>query len=284
MSCKPFFYFSPSTDPFVNLAIEQTLLMQLKENQSGLLLYTNKPCVVMGRFQNPWYELNISSCLANNIEIVRRQSGGGTVFHDLGNLNFCFLHGSRDYQKDFNYKVIQEGLKLFGVDTHIEGDTNLFVGDKKISGSAFKQKKDRSFHHGTLLIKSNLEHLNYYIKRIITEIELVKGIKSRPRTVINLHDIDPRITHESLIQALKKSFQQNMNKELVTLDHIQGDEDYQLHLKNEDWLWGETPLFKMKWNNLSYEVKKNKVLSVEGNKDHQDCGQSFHTLFNGRHK
>ena len=110
MSFKLKLFISPWRDPFRNLAFEDQLLKNIRPSEKYLLVYQNDPCVVMGRFQNPWREVNLEF-LENNqshLKLVRRQSGGGCVYHDLGNMCFSFIHPSRDHHKDDNNKIIEK--------------------------------------------------------------------------------------------------------------------------------------------------------------------------------
>ena len=113
----------------------------------------------MGKFQNPFLECNLHYLRAHKIPLFRRESGGGCVYHDLGNLNFCFIYPERDHNKDKNLHFLKSAFKELGHEIEIGSRGELTYLGKKFSGSAFKQKKDRAYHHGTLLFKSNLEHL-----------------------------------------------------------------------------------------------------------------------------
>lgn len=281
MSLSLKIFYSKLTDPFKNLALEESLLASIKPGEKFLLLYKNDPCVVMGRFQNPWFEVNIPDCQESNIQIVRRQSGGGTVFHDMGNLNFCFMHGQRDFAKEENFKIIARALKNFNLDAHIEDDSNLFIKDYKFSGSAFKQKKDRSFHHGTLLIDANLADLTKYITRKNYKIELTKGIRSNPKTVINLSDLNSTINDKTLVQSLSteyRNFYEDLNCETEYINTF--DKKYLEKIVDPLWLWGETPQFNMELAHMHFHVHKNIVQTVDGLIDHTFCGKRFDLVFN----
>lgn len=270
MSIQLKIFESQSTDPFINLSIEQQILMNIKSNERVLLFYKNKPSIVLGRFQNPWLECDLNQLIENNVMLVRRQSGGGCVYHDLGNLNFSFIYPEREYHKEQNNKFIINALEDFSIEAYASGRSDLLVdnaGPKKISGSAFKQKKDRSFHHGTLLFNCNLTHLNKLLTRTDIKIENTKSIASNPATVINLCDLNPAINEaglkNSLINQLENYYEVSAQKfssvELLEMN-------YHDELTNWNWLWGETPEFEFEFKNFQVKMRKGilKEVILEG--------------------
>lgn len=246
---------SPFVDPYVNLAIENQLLTEVSEGQKYLLFYTNKPSVVMGRFQNPWVECKVGKMQADDITIVRRQSGGGCVYHDHGNLNFSFIQSTRDHLKDQNNTIIIQALNNLGLKAFASGRSDLMISRNeqsfKFSGSAFKQKKDRSIHHGTLLIESDLTKLNDYLFANDKKID-AKGIKSVRSKVVNLKELNENISKDVLIDEISKCFCEFYNvtelkkqsvENFINLDAVN---DYIIYLKDWAWLFGETPSFHLK--------------------------------------
>ena len=152
---------SPFYDPYLNLALENYFFETLDPGQPLLFLYVNEPSVVIGRFQNPWIESRPSAL--GPIHLVRRQSGGGTVYHDPGNVNFSFISTQEEYDKTANLEIICRIMEKAGVNLSINERHDLTVNFKdevyKVSGSAFRLKKDKVFHHGTLLITSDRDKL-----------------------------------------------------------------------------------------------------------------------------
>lgn len=268
-------YYSPHLDPYKNLAVENYLLKSIKENEKYLLFYRNSPCIVFGRFQNPWVEANVDKALLDGIELVRRQSGGGTVYHDLQNLNFCFINSTKDHQKDLNNEILVKALKSLGVDAYASGRSDLRVdienSPRKFSGSAFKQKKDVSFHHGTLLINSNLTILNEYLRSKLENLE-AKGIKSVRSHVINLQEINSKIDEKSLINACTNSFESfyQVDSKFEKIEEF--DADYFSFLKSWDWIYGETPLFEalISYENVELSLKIKKGVIFECSLDGMD--------------
>lgn len=260
---------SESYDPYMNLSIENEILMNLKADERVIFLYKNKPSIVMGRFQNPWLECNLEALIDNKVQLVRRQSGGGCVYHDLGNLNFSFFYPDRDYQKDQNNSFIIETLKAFGLNAYASGRSDLLIdhnGDKKFSGSAFKQKKDRSFHHGTLLFKSSLDDLNSLLKNSRLSIEKTKSIKSNPAHVINLTQLNSELNEQTFMNQLEYTLSQYYDAQAIN-SKISAPEDnnYLAEIKNWSWLWGETPEFSFTFKNLKCVMRKAILIEVKNN-------------------
>ncbi len=242
-------YLSKEEDPFINLAIEQKLLLDVNPNQKILFFYRNKPCIVMGRFQNPWVECHLEVLKKRGVSLVRRQSGGGTVYHDLGNLNYSFIRGNKDHENKVNLQFLVNVLKSFNIEAFFTDRSDLRVIDenisKKISGAAFKQKKDRSIHHGTLLFSSRLNDLNGLLKTSF-KIKEAKGIKSVPSVVLNLSSININITQDDFIKKSKDIWNDTyqIQDEIKLLDRSYIDKEHYNLLISWDWIYGETPKFQ----------------------------------------
>ena len=237
---------SPFHDPYLNLAIENSLLDSLKPEDPLLFLYINAPSVVIGRFQNPWVETNPSEL--GTINLVRRQSGGGTVYHDQGNLNFSFLTGQEEYDKTENLKVICRVLKEAGITLSINGRHDLTATHRgeifKVSGSAFRLRKDRVFHHGTLLIDSETSILKKAITPLSNRKFLnLRGTDSVRSRVINLSEIKPGLTVEKVINTFKQLFPPSP-MDWEALAHSEPVQEERDTITSEDWILGKTPSFQ----------------------------------------
>ncbi|MBP8160304.1 MAG: lipoate--protein ligase LplA, partial [Aeromonas sp.] len=138
---------SDSHDPLFNLAVEECIFRQMDPNQRVLFLWRNANTVVIGRAQNPWKECNTRRMEEDGVTLVRRSSGGGAVFHDLGNSCFTFMAGKPGYDKSISTAIVLDALKLLGVSAFASGRNDLLVatqdGDRKVSGSAYRETHDR---------------------------------------------------------------------------------------------------------------------------------------------
>jgi len=160
-----YFYRSQSTDPYFNMATEEYFLKNFEED--FFCLYINRPSVIVGKHQNTMAEINVPYVMENNIPVIRRLSGGGTVFHDLGNLNFCFIQqGKPGYLVDFKKfsQPILDVLQKLEINAWLRGKSDLVIDNKKFSGNAEHVYKNKVLHHGTLLFSSELSQLNEAIK------------------------------------------------------------------------------------------------------------------------
>ena len=238
----------------MNLAFEDQLLKSIEADEKILLLYQNAPCIVLGRFQNPWREVNLKELA--QVQLVRRQSGGGCVYHDLGNMCFSFIHGARDHAKDDNNAIILNALESLGIKAKASNRSDLILEDgRKFSGSAFKQKKDRSFHHGTLLMNSNLEHLNKLLDSPLKKLE-GKGIHSNRAVVVNLCELNDKIHFQKLGAYLMESFENFYGQKVVLGKNEFYNDEYLSELQNWEWIYGETPEFFANTSDFKLTVKK----------------------------
>lgn len=265
---------SPIHDPYLNLSLENYFFRKW-ENQSGgekqediLFLYINKPSVVMGRFQNPWQEIHWPTLKASRCPLVRRQSGGGTVYHDMGNLNFSFIRGKRDLTREFNLDLIREVFhKHWGVKLIRSKEHDLYIskqdGEFKVSGNAFKQGKNSSIHHGTLLIESSLNNLGGILKGLPLDIE-TKAVPSNPKRVMNITDYNEDISIKSSLEAFQKEFPL-LEVDWENLTQKPEVTHYQDFLKSSDWIFKETPKFEVREQfDFSWGVVKTRLLVKNG--------------------
>ncbi len=240
---------SAMTNPWFNLATEDWIFQALDPDSHTLFLWRNSETVVIGRSQNPWVECKIDKMEADDVFLARRQSGGGAVFHDLGNTNFTFLSPKDDYDQAANFTIIINALKKLGIDADLSGRNDMQVGDKKISGSAFKHAADRSFHHGTLLVNADMQKLGDYLNPHPLKLK-AKGIKSVRARVANLVEFNESINHEILSAAIIESFCEYYGdtapvEELdeASLAKQPTLNKYYQQMADWDWRFGKTPEF-----------------------------------------
>lgn len=237
---------SSSHDPWYNLSIEEYLFNNVKDNEVILYLWQNKNTVVIGKNQNPWKECRYKQLEDEGGKLARRLSGGGAVYHDLGNLNFTFIMHEKLYDLQNQLKVILEGVKKLGVDARFSGRNDIVYKDKKFSGNAFYFDNGRAYHHGTMLINVDFSKLSRYLQ-VSKEKIISKGINSVQSRVINLSDIDKTITIDKVAAELKSSFNKiyGMSSEYYIDVNLDNDEFKKLYEKYSSWEWryGETPEF-----------------------------------------
>ncbi|MDV2682993.1 lipoate--protein ligase [Alkalihalophilus lindianensis] len=240
------------TDPRINLAIEEYALKHLDPDHSYLLFYVNEPSIIIGKNQNTIEEINLGYVKENNIHVVRRLSGGGAVYHDLGNLNFSFI--TKDDGESFhNFKKFTEpvvtALKRLGVDAELSGRNDIHVGERKISGNAQFQTKGRMFSHGTLMLNSEIEHvvsaLNVKDEKIRS-----KGIKSIRSRVANITEFlnEPLTMDDFKNVLLRYIFDVENEIPTYTLtedDWKEIDNISRARYRNWDWNFGKSPTFDL---------------------------------------
>lgn len=172
------------TDPRLNLALEEYALKNLPNDDDYLLFYINEPSIIIGKNQNTIEEINDAYVKENNIHVVRRLSGGGAVYHDLGNLNFSFIM-TDDGRSFHNFKKFTEpvvaALNSLGVEAQLSGRNDIQVGERKISGNAQYFSVGRMFNHGTLLFDSEMENIVSALKvnEVKVQSKATKSIRSR---------------------------------------------------------------------------------------------------------
>ena len=158
------YIYNDSTEPYFNLALEEYFLKQTDEEY--FILWRNEPCIVVGKNQNTLSEIHLEFVKERNIKVVRRLTGGGAVFHDLGNINFTIIFNDESSFNDFKGFVapIIGTLKTLGIDAEFSGRNDMLIEGKKFSGNAQCKHKSRVMHHGTLLFSSNMNDLSGALK------------------------------------------------------------------------------------------------------------------------
>lgn len=238
------------TDPRINLAIEEYLLRQEQFAEPILLFYINEPSVIIGRNQNTIAEIDQDFVKQHNIHVVRRLSGGGAVYHDLGNLNFSFVSHGRDHLHDFAKftEPVVRALNNLGVQAELRGQSDIFAQGKKISGNAQYASGERMFSHGTLLFDSNLENLLKALNPQQREINS-KAVQSIHSFVGNVADMLPQIMtiHELKAVLLAEIFGQTAvpTYQLTESDWRQINRLSEVRYQNWEWNVGRSPNFNI---------------------------------------
>ncbi|WP_429134193.1 lipoate--protein ligase A [Aeromonas hydrophila] len=244
---------SDSHDPLFNLAVEECIFRQMDPNQRVLFLWRNANTVVIGRAQNPWKECNTRRMEEDGVTLARRSSGGGAVFHDLGNSCFTFMAGKPEYDKSISTAIVLDALTRLGVEAFASGRNDLLVatqdGERKVSGSAYRETHDRGFHHGTLLLDADLGRLANYLNPDPKKLA-AKGISSVRSRVANLCELLPGIDHQQVSEALQEAFFSHYG-ERVQPEHISpaqmpdlpGFADTFARQRSWEWNFGHAPAF-----------------------------------------
>lgn len=206
MITKIFIYNAQGTDPHENLAAEKVLMDALAPGEAMLYLWQNLNTVVIGKNQNAWLECRTSLLEKEGGRLARRLSGGGAVYHDLGNLNFTFLMCKEDYDLDKQVRVIQQACALAGIRAEKSGRNDLLAEGKKFSGNAFYQDKVHAYHHGTLMVDVDKEKLGRYLSPPKAKLE-AKGVASVRSRVVNLTELAPPLTIDGMRRNMQAAFE-----------------------------------------------------------------------------
>lgn len=245
---------SDSFDPWYNLAVEEILLDTVRD-EFILYLWQNRDTIVIGKNQNPWKECRAGMLEKDGGYLARRLSGGGTVFHDLGNLNFTFLMNRSNYDLEKQVSVILAAVKELGIPALKTGRNDLTIEGRKFSGNAFCLRKNNAYHHGTILVSSALEKMTKYLQVPEDKIRS-KGIDSVRSRVVNLIDYCPSLTVDTMADLLCQEFTRIYNgspmgvpQTVKNTNSLDKSAIWKLYEKYSSWEWryGEAPKFDIEF-------------------------------------
>ena len=201
------FIVSDQTNPYWNIAVENYLLSLPETDVVTLYLWKNRRTVVIGQNQNPFSECNVEALEADGGYLMRRRTGGGAVYHDDGNINFSFVVPKSYYDQARQFSVIQRAVAAYGIASELSGRNDILTEGRKFSGNAFSKGRYQDLHHGTILIKGNMEDLQRYLKPKLAKLQK-HGVASVRSRVVNLSELNAEVTSESIVPHLRSAFEE----------------------------------------------------------------------------
>ncbi len=285
---------SPSTDPHFNLALEEYVFEAMSKEQSYFMLWQNANAVIVGRYQNTAKEVNQSYLRENGIKVVRRLSGGGAVYHDLGNLNFTYITDAKTAQNGLDFELfagpVAAALQSFGVPAEVSGRNDITVHGKKFSGNAQYRKDGRVMHHGTLMYNSRLEVVSKALQASPDKFK-GKSVNSVRARVTNIADYMP---HGVSLSEFKTRLIGEMFRHTPLERHPFTDDELnaarQIQKKRYDlwsWNWGASPAYAVEKQRrfdgvgditLSVAIEKGRLTALASSGDYFATGTTK-TLF-----
>jgi len=291
---------STSTNPYFNLATEEYLL---KINDEEIfLIYINEPCIVVGKHQNLLSEINLQYTLEHNIKLARRISGGGTVYQDLNNLNFSFIHNCTNLEQ-INFtkftNPILEALREMGLDVSFSGRNDLLVDSKKISGNAMHIFKTRVLSHGTLLFNTDLKRLSAALKNQPSKYidKSIKSVRSKVTNITNYLESPKTIDDfkQKLFQIITDKDTNPIIKPIIIQEEELINRISKSKFETWEWIYGYSPKYIFQNSisvssivvNLELHVEKGIIRRLKTNivsPQNTDFQYIFDTLLNAKHE
>ncbi len=265
-------YESTTTDPYENLAIEEYLTFHANPGECILYLWQNAHTVVIGRNQNCWKECRVSELEADGGHLVRRLSGGGAVYHDLGNLNFTFCMPKAEMDLGRQLQVIIEAVASFGLKAEKTGRNDVAINGQKFSGNAFFDSRGAYYHHGTLLINVDTASMSRFLNPSKAKLQS-KGVDSVRSRVVNLSSLNPDITVDTLKQAMFHAFSRVYGLPAMTLCQERLDPEAiaqgRARFASDRWKYGQKIPFtnrleeRFPWGEVSLDLHVNEGIITE---------------------
>ena len=233
-----------SFNPWHNLAVEKRLY-RMDDEACILYIWQNANTIVIGQNQNAWKECDLAALEKDGVRLARRESGGGAVFHDLGNINFTFITPTEVHDVRKQLQVVQSAAAMFGIETEQSGRNDILISANgcKFSGNAFQKNARTCLHHGTILIAADTARAGKYLTPSVRKLQ-AKGVSSVRSRICNLSSCNPELTVPGMIEALQKAFMQTYG-ETESMDMFSPDDteiaEYEATLSSWDWRVGKTP-------------------------------------------
>ena len=231
-----------SNNPHRNLALEAVLLKRLQPGECYLYLWQNKHTVVIGRNQNALAECHVQQLEQDGGFLARRLSGGGAVYHDLGNLNFTMIMNTGDFDVSRQTGVILQAVQMLGLKGEKNGRNDLTIDGKKFSGHAYYHHDGRSYHHGTLMMNVDMSRLPKYLN--VSPLKLrAKGVQSVQSRVCNLAELNPQVTVNAMKDSLRRAFSAVYGLPVSPLQLTEADRAFwqseEAKMSEPEWLYGD---------------------------------------------
>ena len=233
------------TDPYVNLAAEEHLTMTAEDGVMTLFLWQNAHTVVIGKNQNPWRECDVEAIKRDGIYLARRMSGGGAVYHDMGNLNFTFIAKDGLFDIERQTDVILHACRLMGINASKTGRNDLTVEGRKFSGHAYYSSHGYNYHHGTIMMDVAGDDLSKYLNVSKAKLES-KGVQSVRSRVTNLREhveeplksADIKVLIKAMQDAMVRAASKEYGCEAVTEDLPEIPQELLDKYASEEWRLG----------------------------------------------
>jgi lipoate-protein ligase A len=277
---RTFVIITSETNPWKNIAMEAFLLEHTPAESCVMYLWQNRHTVVIGRNQNAYKECRVHELEQNGGFLARRLSGGGAVFHDMGNLNFTFLLPHAEYDLEKQLEVILGAVRKLGINAEKNGRNDIETQGRKFSGNAFYRSGKNAYHHGTILVNADKEAAARYLSVSLDKMRS-KGVQSVKSRIINLNEINPNITITPLIECLRSAFDEVYGKAAAELEignifsglsldpQSAGERLSALEKRFADpmWIYGKNPPFEYEaagrfpWGGVEihFDVKDNTI-------------------------
>ena len=271
---KALFYQTDNTYPYRNLAVEEFLMKDCGDEECILYLWQNRHTVVIGKNQNCWKECRVSQLEKDDGYLVRRLSGGGAVYHDMGNLNFTFLVRKGNYDVDRQMSVIIRAMQLMGLKAEKSGRNDALIDGRKFSGNAFYERNDFCYHHGTLLLDVNKQQMSKYLNVSADKLKS-KGVESVRSRVANLCEFYPGVTVELVSAKLREAFGEIYGLEVADYDtgrfRKETIEEYENRFASWEWKYGRRIPFqyefgrRFEWGDVQLQLEVNEGIIKNAN-------------------
>jgi len=259
-----------------------------------LYFYRNTPCVVIGRHQNPWTEANVPFLRENNIKLARRNSGGGTVYHDLGNINISFMTSKLEYNRCKNLNLICSALRRVFLDINVsvnKRDDIVVNDEKKISGTAAKLSRSGAYHHCTLLVNVDTKNLHKALNNPASNIITSNATRSVRSPVENIATCQQNQGTESLIRNIEEAIAQEFSGDaayIVDIDPCEasypGINDITRQYESWEWVFGKSPKFTFDLGQENYISVKNGIMQLPDGKEIKLTKETIEYLKESQHK